>query len=613
MAELIARVGAAAPAVLPALIALPQLAATLAQEIELRGTIAPASIPLARPAADEDAEATMALLRRMRHECFARTALRELYAHADVDRTAREWSHVAAGATAYALAAAEGIVEARQGVPRDEQGARVPFCVLGMGKLGGEELNLGSDIDICFFYGTDEGAAGERSLNEHFGRVGSTLAQLLGEATGDGFAFRVDLRLRPEGASGALANALASAERYYETWGRPWERAALLRARPVAGSSRFGEALLDALRPFVFRRSVDPRIAVDLAAMLEKARREQLHDGARDLKLGHGGIREAEWFVQGLQLVWGGRHRSLQVPGTLAAVARLRALGLLSHREAQSFGDAWALLRRIEHRVQVMTTYETHLIPADPTALGAVARSLGYASPDELLAALAAARSTVSALFATLVPAAPGERNSAPSPEETLADRVAAGAADELIASAARDALGVRDADQAAHELRRLARRADSPLGAVAADRYPGLGARLLAEVRDAPDPDRALGYLADLFGRLASAERYARRLAETPALARGLIGLFGASETLSKTLLARPDLLDATVGGGGGAPTSEQIAARLSEAVRIASRSDDDDPLEAAIGALRAARRPSSGARGPCRPSPACGSGRGR
>jgi glutamate-ammonia-ligase adenylyltransferase len=599
VADLIARAGAAAPAVLPALLGIPDLPALLADEIATRGAIVPAALPPPVAVPGETLEETKARLRRMRHAALARTALRELYAHADVDRTAREWSQVAAACTAHALAAGEATLEARHGVPRDEQGARVPFVVLGMGKLGGEELNLGSDIDICYFYATDEGAAGPRTLNEHFGRVGALVANLLEEGTAEGFAFRVDLRLRPEGSRGPMANSLASAERYYETWGRTWERAALLRARPVAGNPIFGEALLDALRPFVFRRSVDPRVAVEMAQMLERARREQLHDPQRDLKLGRGGIREAEFFVQSLQLIWGGRHRSLQLANTLRAVARLRALGLLSHREAQAFGDAWALLRRVEHRVQVMSAYATHLVPDDPRRQQALARSLGYASFDALEAALTHARDTIRGLFATLFPREEGATRppSAPpvAPETVLADLVASGADRDAIAARAREALGVRDPDGAVDHLARLARRVDLPLGAIARDRYPQLGPMLLAEVRDAPDPDLALAHLADLFGRLGgAAERYARRLAESPEKARGLVGLFGASETLSKTLIARPDLVDAVVAGGGGAPTVDEIPTLVSASVALALRdaAGEDDPLEVAIGALRRVQR---------------------
>ena len=596
--QIVTLAGAAAPGILTALFSRADLPATLADELASRGAIAPAVLAPPDPArATSETEAqVLARLRALRHEALARTALRELFAHADVDRTAREWSRVAGGCVAHALASAERIVEARHdATPVDDSGRRVPFVVLGMGKLGGEELNLGSDIDICYFYGTDEGAAGERTLHEHFSRLGALASEFLDTITADGFAFRVDLRLRPEGNSGAIANSLASAERYYETWGRSWERAALLRARPIAGNVLFGEVLLDAFRPFVFRRTVAPQIAVDLAQMLERSRRELLRDDTRDLKLGSGGIREAEFFVQALQLIWGGRHKSLQVTHTLDALARLRSLGLLSHRDAHAFSDAWALLRRLEHRVQTDTGYATHTLPDDPARTAVLARSLGYPSADALVVALGRARATIRALFASLFPRDAGLDRPATKPpvssEGLLADRVAAAAPRDELVSLAHDTLGVRDPDGAVDDLLRLSRRADMPLAPVGRDRHPQLGPRLLAEVRDAPDPDLALGHLADLFGRMHGADRYIQALAASPERVRGLVGLLGASETLSKTLLARPDLVDAVLSGSTGAPDVAQIRDRF-DTLPFDPDANGDDPLERAIAAMRRARR---------------------
>lgn len=609
VADLVALLGAAAQGVLPALWRVSHRVGALARERVMHGVVAPATLPPAPGVprvgeAPPEVAAVKRTLRQMRDEALVRTALRELDAAVDVDGTAREWSHVAAMTTEHALAAAAAMVEARNGPPLDARGARCGLTVLGMGKLGGEELNLGSDIDICLFYATDDGAAGTRTLNQHFGRVGTTLADLLGDVTADGFAFRVDLRLRPEGSRGPVANALASAERYYETWGRTWERAALLRARPIAGDLALGRSLLDALRPFVFRRAVDPTVAGELVAMLERARREQLRDPERDLKLGRGGIREVEFFVQALQLVWGGRHPALQVAGTLSALARLHSLGLLSHRELRDLDEAWGLLRRVEHRIQAMQPFATHTLPTDAQRLGVLARSLGYADDAALLGALDEARARVRALWDTLTPgpAAPGEGrapdDAASSPEAPsvflqLAEAVSSGLDAPALSLRAVDALGVRDGDAAAADLARLARRADQPLSPTAFAAAPTVAERLLAEVRDAPDPDMALGHLADLFERLRPAQVYAARLVAQPSLARGLVGLIGASEHLARTLLARPELLD-TVVGGGGAPDLDELAPWVETAVSLAGRSAPGD-TEEALGAMRKVMREAS------------------
>ncbi|MBL8677655.1 MAG: bifunctional [glutamate--ammonia ligase]-adenylyl-L-tyrosine phosphorylase/[glutamate--ammonia-ligase] adenylyltransferase [Myxococcales bacterium] len=601
--DVVARAGAAAPAVLPMLLARPELVTRLAHELDLHGRLAPAEV---KPDTSlQDKESAQRFLRRARDEALVRTALRELYGHADVDRTAKEWSSVAATCADIATTTARAMVEARQGVPLDASGKRVPFVVLGMGKLAGEELNLGSDIDLCFFYETDEGAAGERTIHEHFARVGSLVTALLDDVTEDGFAFRVDLRLRPEGSSGAIANSLSSAERYYETWGRPWERAALLRSRPCAGDLVFGATLSRALEPFVFRRAVDPTIAMDVAKMLERARREQLEDDARDLKLGRGGIREAEFFVQSLQLVWGGRHAALRVPGTVQAVRRLQSLALITRREGEDFLDAWAVLRRAEHRVQVMNAYATHLLPIEAPRRLALARSLGYESIDRFEHELDRARRTVRELFSSLfaeengLSARPASTPPPRSPEAQLCDDVARAIDDEptreRLPAMACEVLGVRDGETAAFALLRLARKADAPLGTIGRERAPELGPRLLAEVGDAPDPDRALSRLADLLERVGSSRsRYAQRLANNPDTTRALVGLLGTSDALARAIVTRPELIDALLTVGVEAPDERAIDAVLEERTKeaLASEDDQDDPIERAVGAMRRTMR---------------------
>ncbi|MDB4931054.1 MAG: Glutamate-ammonia-ligase adenylyltransferase [Myxococcaceae bacterium] len=583
--------GAGAPGVLPALFRhaaqLPQLAAELARHQFVHAPSAAARLGL-----DADADEVKSALRTARDEALVRVTLRELLATVDVDQTAREWSEAASDCVDAALSAAGAMVAARNGPPLDLAGRTVGLAVLGMGKLGGRELNLGSDIDICLFYATDEGSAGERPLAVHFARVGSVLVDLLADVTAHGFAFRVDLRLRPEGRQGPIACSHAAAERYYQTWGRPWERAALLRARPIAGDRAVGRALLDALKPFVFRREVDPAITETLRDMLARSRKEQLRDDARDLKLGRGGIREAEFFVQSWQLLWGGLHPALQVPSTLRALSRLRALGLVSDRDARDLDDAWGLLRRVEHRIQTVAPYATHTLPEDPARLDVLARSLAYPSGDALVAALTAARSRVRELTDHLASssARPPLRTDPTAPTARLARLAAADADDPSLRALVVEALGVRDPDAAASDLRRLARRPGLPLGADVLVQVPDFGPRLLGEVRDAPDPDLALANVATLFERVHPPERYARWLLERPSVLRGLVGLFGASEQLSRALLARPQLIETFV-TSSAAPDPEEIRAWIEAAAAMGAAESDGD-AEVIVGALRRAMR---------------------
>lgn len=530
---------------------------------------------------DTDRPELRRTLRRFRHRAVVRIALREIERLADVEQTAREMAHLAAVIVDAALAAAKATEMARHGA------CEVPLVALGMGKLGGLELNLGSDVDLVFFYETDDAkvAGGGMTVHELYSRVVRRCTQILSEITEDGFCFRVDLRLRPEGSQGPLVNSLASAERYYESWGRTWERAALSRARPIAGDQEFGELLLEALRPFIFRHAVDPSIATAMHEMLLRSRRELKVDVRRDVKLGRGGIREAEFFVQTLQLVWGGRHPELRVAGTLDGLRRLRGLGLVTDREAEVLENAWAMLRRVEHRIHVWTGYQTHSLPSDPESLRRFATSLGYADSASLEVALAGAMREVAELFATLLPATD------PATElhaiwDALLDRIARNDVG-AIAEAIVPELGVEDRDEAATHLARLGRHAHAPFGPVTQRRLPALGPMLLAEVGGAADPGCALRYLAAFFDRLGGAFPYERLLLEQPRTTRRLIGLFGASGTLAQALVGHPEDLDLLL--TSEAPTREEIRGSH-ETVRLLLP-DDPDP-EVLVGHLRRLKR---------------------
>lgn len=512
-------------------------------------------------AALDDGPELLSALRRARHRAMVRIALREVLGLADVDRTSGELATLASVALDAALSACRRSAELRHGAAVDEQGRSIPLVALGMGKLGGGELNLGSDIDLIFFYETDDaevrhvganvGApASELSVHELFARVVRRTHRALAEVTEDGFVFRVDLRLRPEGSRGPLANSLASAERYYESFGRPWERAALLRARPVAGDRAFGDRVLEALRPFIWRRSVDPSIALEMRAMVERSRRE-LHAGDDDVKLGRGGIREAEFFVQTLQLVWGGRHPTLRVSGTIEALRRLRTLGYVSHGDADALEAAWALLRRVEHRIHMVAGYQTHALPA---AREDLARSLGFAGAEAFDRALARERAVVARLFDSLV-----EEGSRGESQCAGLVEVANDVSVDELAERLGDVLPVADPDEAVTHLQRLARAPESPFGALGRARRPGFAASLLSEVRLAPDPLLALRYLTDLF--LRGGPGYDGMLDREPRLARRLVGLFGRSPMLAELLVGHPESLG-EVFAGASAPTDAEILA---------------------------------------------------
>jgi glutamate-ammonia-ligase adenylyltransferase len=372
-----------------------------------------------------------------------------------------------------------------------------------------------------------------------------------------------------------VANSLASAERYYEAFGRAWERAVLLRARPIAGDHALGESLLEIVRPFVFPRRVDPRIAGQMAQMLERSRQELSVDDERDVKLGRGGIREAEFFVQTLQLVWGGRHPELQVAGTLPALLRLVRLGLVSDREARELEAAWALLRRVEHRIHVWVGYQSHSLP-EGAELEPFARSLSLPDAGALLLALQGARSTVAQLFRSLL----NETARGESKASVLAEQLVTGEpTDEDLARVFADV----DPDEARVHLHRLGKQADDPLGPRARERHPDFAPRLLEEIEATADPARALRFTADFFARLRGWD-YQGLLEERGALRR-FVSLFGTSDALASAVVGHPEDLDVLL--QSGAPALAEIAA-LHRAISL-------DPLpepEALVAAARAIKR---------------------
>ncbi len=529
-------------------------------------------------------------LRRERHLALIRIALREAWELGDVRERAAEWSEVADACVQTALQAARDTEEAHSSGPiRAADGSPIGLVALGMGKLAGRELNLGSDVDLCFFFERDDGADPAAPPFQRFTRVVRDAVRLIGEVTADGFCFRVDLRLRPEGRSGPLVNSLAAAERYYETWGRPWERAAMLRARPVAGDRLLGAELLRRLEPFVFPHRVDPRIVEDLAAMLLRARRLAAAD-ERDVKLGPGGIREAEFFVQGLQLVWGGQHPEVRDPGTLEALGKLLGSGLVTAREARSLRDGWLLLRRVEHRIHLSAPHPTHRIPEDPSERERLATSLGYGSFAALRDALQEARHEIAALFASIRPSRAPEPD-ADSPFALLLARLHEA---EPIEEDALHLLAGGDPDgpeEALAHLRRLARRADAPLGTVTVSRYPNFAARLLREVADSAEPVAALRGLAAFFSRCGPADIYVRLLDRSPRALRRLVALLGSSPAMAHLLMGHPESLDELL-ARVRPPTPEEIHAVHAERL---PRSPRDAPPEGFVAVARGLQRDAS------------------
>jgi len=341
-------------------------------------------------------------LRRWRRRELTRIAWRDLCDWAELSGTLAELTAFADQAIVSSLAFARAALIARYGEPLGADGAAQPLVVIGMGKLGGGELNFSSDVDLVLLFPEHGETAGPlpTSNEEFFTRLGQALVRLLQTATPEGFVLRVDLRLRPFGDSGPLVSSFASFEDYLPRHGRDWERYAYVKARPITAAARYAEVEANGVRPFVYRRYLDYGVFESLREMKalierEVARREL----ADNVKLGPGGIREIEFIVQALQLTRGGRDRALQTPSILAALTRLGETRVLPAQAVSELREAYVFLRRLENRLQMLADTQVHGLPADPLGRERVALAMGQSGWAALVRALDAQRARVSHHF----------------------------------------------------------------------------------------------------------------------------------------------------------------------------------------------------------------------
>ena len=341
-------------------------------------------------------------LRRLRRREMARLAWRDIAGLADTWQTLSEMSAFAAATIAGATRLAADLLAPRHGtVPAPEDA----LVVLGMGKLGGGELNFSSDVDLIFLFPRQGETTGPAvlTLEEYFIRQGRLLIRLLDPVTEDGFVFRVDMRLRPFGDSGPLAASFAFFEDYLQSQGRDWERYAYVKAGALTNAAAFEQLRRDVLRPFVFRRYLDFGVFDSLREMKalisrDVARREQ----AGNLKLGAGGIREIEFIVQAFQLVRGGQDGALRQPSLRVVLPRLAGARLLPPEVVAELSTAYEFLRRVENRVQMFDDEQTHALPRDADKAQRIAAALGFADLPALQAALDQQRRIVAGHFAAL-------------------------------------------------------------------------------------------------------------------------------------------------------------------------------------------------------------------
>lgn len=532
----------------------------------------------ARAAPAQTPAELQAALRSVRADELVRLGVRELELGLDTE-VGRELARLADACFDAAIGFWDRALRARYGAPRylDDDGSErdAHLAVIGMGKLGGEELNFSSDVDVIYVYSSDSGEVGPLSLHEYFAKLCTCVTAALSEVTEGDTVFRVDLRLRPEGSRGAIANSLAQAERYYETFGRPWERQAWLKARVSAGDRALGAELLRTLRPFVFPRLTSATVIDEVRALNRRIKRELVRphkgDGSGfDVKNGEGGIREIEFFVQALQLIHAGKRPGLRVRGTLAALDALLFAGLIADHEHLALWRAYRWLRHTEHVLQLEGGLQTQIVPDDDARRLVLARRLGYASDVGFAIDLVKHTAAVSRLFATLGDPGDGRAEVTAILHGELTE-------DEEADALAR--LGFHDIAAARAELARARRSSDSPLSPAASERTARIGAALLGEIAASADPDQALRAVGDLIARRGAAWSIWRLLDENPAIIRLLGSIFGASAYLARTLVDTPELIDLLIELGQTAPSRSvaQVAADLDARLAAVDATDPE------------------------------------
>jgi glutamate-ammonia-ligase adenylyltransferase len=488
-------------------------------------------------------------LRILRARAMAHLIVRDLASLADLDEVTEGMTLLAELTVRVAADQARGALVARFGEPRNESedggGSIQPFICLGMGKLGGRELNVSSDVDFIFVYpeggetdGQTPDGLGKRIDNfDFFMRLGRKVIELLSEVTADGFVFRVDMRLRPNGDSGPLAVSFDMLENYFFTQGREWERYAWIKARALTGS-RHDE--LEALRkPFVFRKYLDFGAINAMRDLHAQIRREVARrDMADNVKLGPGGIREIEFIAQVFQLIRGGRESALQIRPTQKVLDRLAMRGVLTDEAVEALQAAYVFLRRLEHRLQYVEDAQTHTLPADAADQALIASAMGFEEYAALLAELERHRGRVSQHFDAVFGAQEAD-TSAPRALWQDADQ-----GDDCRSALA--GMGFTESGELSNRL--AAFKAGSryrQLPDTSRTRVDALVPKLLEACRSTPHPTATALRGLDLLETISRRAAYLALLAEFPQALGQVARLIGASSWGADYLVRHPILLD--------------------------------------------------------------------
>ena len=533
-------------------------------------------------------------LRRFRQQQQVRIIWRDITRQAPTMETTRDLSDMADACLEQAYRWIYDQLTDGFGTPCNEAGEQQHLVVLGMGKLGAQELNLSSDIDLIFaFPAQGETCGGRRSLSnqEFFTRVGQRLIKLLDDVTVDGFVFRVDMRLRPYGDSGALVFSFNALEQYYQSQGRDWERYAMIKARVVAGDLAAGAELLARLKPFVYRRYIDFAAIEALRNLKVLIQREVQRKGLQDnVKLGAGGIREVEFIGQAFQLIHGGRDRSLQQRPILAVLDILATNVYLPDAAVDELKGAYLFLRDTEHALQAIDDRQTQMLPTDGLNQARVALIMGFDSWEAFRRQLELQRSRVARHFAGVI-ADPDEEEGQEQPPYTEWLTLLTGFPEPEQAQEQLAEGGFRDAARAWALLQNLMRSARvRAMQRMGRERLDVFMPRLLAMACEQEDPDLALERVVPLVEAVARRSAYLVLLTENPSALRELLVLCSASPLIAEQIARYPVVLDELLNSGRLYRPPE--IAELADELRQQLLRIPEDDLEQQMEALRYFKR---------------------
>ncbi|MBS3800317.1 MAG: bifunctional [glutamate--ammonia ligase]-adenylyl-L-tyrosine phosphorylase/[glutamate--ammonia-ligase] adenylyltransferase [Thioalkalivibrio sp.] len=494
------------------------------------------------------------VLRETRHRELIRIAWRDLAGLADLDAVMHDLSRLAEALIQRATAWLYEHLRKRYGQPRDARGEAQSLVVLGLGKLGGRELNFSSDIDLIFAFEQAGVTDGERNIEnqQFFQRLGRQLIAVLSEVTADGFCYRVDMRLRPFGDSGPLVMHFDAMEDYYQAHGREWERYALIKARPLAGDAEAGARLMHRLRPFIYRRYLDYGTLANLRELKRMINDESARRGRfEDVKHGEGGIREIEFIAQSFQLIRGGRDQALQRRDLLGVLEVLRERELLPVYVVDQIEHSYRFLRRIENRLQMLHDQQTHRLPSNGEDRIRLALAMGFDDEVAFEAALVHEQRRVHAHFEQVfsAPQRADEAAMEASPEADREHQLNRLWQDALSAPDAHGVLGAMGFGDPVRALRGVADlresagvRAMSVTGRQRLDRLMPL---LLGAIAEQDEPDAVLPRALQLVRTIARRSVYLSLLVENPLALSQLVSLVAASPWISEQLTQHPVLLD--------------------------------------------------------------------